>query len=347
MSATPSQGTYDPASGSWAVGTVAPNAPQTLLIEARLVGMGLLTNTASIRHSDQFDSDQADNSASAGETPRSADLAVVKTVGLGPYTVGQQIVYTLTVQNFGPSADPDVVLVDQLPAGVTFVSASVAPASQSAGGLTFLLGTLGAGQSATVTVVTRADAAGTLVNQATVSGALPDLVPSNDLASVATTVDQVPPTVVSLVRLGFHAQPTVLVLRFSEPLDPATAQDSGNYQLILIAHGGRLRRPIRLSGAVYDATTQRVALLPARRLLLRFHYQLTVNGSTPTGVSGTTGVLLDGKGNGQPGSDYVQTFGREIVAGPNLSAHPAAHHPVRHSSPAPAGPLRLMHHRGR
>ena len=85
--------------------------------------------------------------------------------------------------------------------------------------------------------------AGTLVNQASASGALPDLVSSNDATSLATTVSQTAPTVVSLQRFGFHEQPTSLVLAFSEPLDPARAQDLGNYRLILIAHGGRLHLP--------------------------------------------------------------------------------------------------------
>jgi uncharacterized repeat protein (TIGR01451 family) len=339
VSAAPSQGTYDPATGLWTVGTVAPSAVQTLQIQARVVGTGSLTNTASIRHSDQFDSEAADNSASASPTPQTADLAVVKTAGPGPFTVGQQITYTLTVTNQGPATDTNVVLVDQLPAGVTFITASIAPVSQSAGSLTFQLGTLGVGQLATVIVIVRADVAGTLVNQAMVSGALPDLVSANDVSSVASAVAQAAPTVVALVRFGFHEQPTLLVLAFSEPLDPARAQDLGNYRLIVIAHGGRLHHPVQLSSAVYDAATHTVTLHPTRLLPLRFKYMLTVNGTTPTGVTGTSGLLLDGDDNGQPGGNYVRTFGRGIVAGPNRPASVREHGIVRTSPPAPTRPV--------
>ena len=193
VSAVPSRGSYDPASGAWTVGTVAPEAPQTLRIQARVAGTGPQTNTATVRHSDQFDPDPTNNGSSATATPQWADLAVAKTAGPGPFAVGQQITYTLTVTNRGPSLDPDVTLVDLLPSGVTFVSASVVPASQTGGSLTFRLGPLAAGESAAVTVVVRADAAGTLVNQATVTGALADLDPSNDAASL-TTITQAPPT---------------------------------------------------------------------------------------------------------------------------------------------------------
>ena len=45
-------------------------------------------------------------------------------------------------------------------------------------------------------------------------------------------------------------------------------------------------------------------------------YALTINGLAPDGVSGLTGVLLDGAGTGQPGSNFQAIFGREILAGP-------------------------------
>jgi hypothetical protein len=46
-------------------------------------------------------------------------------------------------------------------------------------------------------------------------------------------------------------------------------------------------------------------------------YRLTVNGSTPSGVTDASGRLIDGAGTGQPGSDFVRSFGRKILAGPN------------------------------
>ena len=131
------------------------------------------------------------------------------------------------------------------------------------------------------------------------------------------------------------------MLTFSEPLDPARAQDLGNYRLILIAHGGRLHLPVRLTAAVYDAASQTVTLHPARLLPLRFRYMLTVNGTSPTGVTGPSGVLLDGNGDGQPGGNYVRTFGREILAGPNRSAALREHSLVHLSPPRPTRPVRL------
>src|SRR5262249_55965910 len=48
VSATPSAGTYDDASGLWDVGTVSPTTPQTLIIEATVISPTAQTNTASV-----------------------------------------------------------------------------------------------------------------------------------------------------------------------------------------------------------------------------------------------------------------------------------------------------------
>ena len=124
----------------------------------------------------------------------------------------------------------------------------------------------------------------------------------------------VAPSVTSLQRFGYHAHPTRFVLTFSTALEPASAEDVANYRLKPIL-GQRLGRAIPLKKAIYDSTTNTVTLKPIHRVYLFNRYRLEVNGSTPKGVAGATGLLLDGKGNGQPGSDFVTNFGKEILFG--------------------------------
>ena len=69
VSATPSQGTYSFATGAWTVGTVTPSIAQTLTITATASSPIPSTNTAAISHSDQFDPNTANNSASVNITP--------------------------------------------------------------------------------------------------------------------------------------------------------------------------------------------------------------------------------------------------------------------------------------
>ena len=63
VSATPSQGTYDPATGLWSVGAVSTHAAPTLTITAKVISPTAETNSAAITHSDQFDPDPANNRA--------------------------------------------------------------------------------------------------------------------------------------------------------------------------------------------------------------------------------------------------------------------------------------------
>jgi len=136
------------------------------------------------------------------------------------------------------------------------------------------------------------------------------------------------PIVQNLQRFGFHAQPTIYVLTFSTALDPTPAQDVRNYRLTPI-FGRRLGPDIPITAAIYDPVAHTVTLQPAVRVYLFGHYRLVVNGSTPTGVAGATGLLLDGNGTGEPGTDFVRTFGKKILAGPNFpdpTAGRVAHH---------------------
>jgi uncharacterized repeat protein (TIGR01451 family) len=120
-----------------------------------------------------------------------ADLRVIKS---GPSSVNavNQITYTMNVSNLGPEQATGVTLVDTLPAGVIFVSASAgcnysAPAHE----VTCDLGTINSlgSKQATVNVSVPAVLAGkVLVNQADVSSNEGDLVQSNNHSEASTTV---------------------------------------------------------------------------------------------------------------------------------------------------------------
>src|SRR5256884_9093412 len=54
----------------------------------------------------------------------SADLSITKTANPDPVNAGATLTYTVTVTNGGPSTAANVQVTDNLPAGVTFQSAS-------------------------------------------------------------------------------------------------------------------------------------------------------------------------------------------------------------------------------
>jgi hypothetical protein len=56
-----------------------------------------------------------------------------------------------------------------------------------------------------------------------------------------------------------------------------------------------------------------VTLHPIHQLNLHWTYMLIVHGSSPTGVTGASGRLLDGASTGKPGSDYKATVDASML----------------------------------
>ena len=84
-----------------------------------------LRNTAAIRRNATPDPvDRNNTNSAAADVDASADLRVRKTDGASTVIAGEDVTYRLRVKNLGPSDNAGFTLVDELPAGTTFVSAS-------------------------------------------------------------------------------------------------------------------------------------------------------------------------------------------------------------------------------
>jgi uncharacterized repeat protein (TIGR01451 family) len=120
-----------------------------------------------------------------------ADLSVTKTDQTDPVLLGQNLTYTITVTNGGPSNAADVHVTDTLPAGTAFVSAvpSKGTCTAGAGVVTCNIGDLANGASATVSVVATPNAAGTFDNRADVVATEIDNNTVNNSATQRTTVN--------------------------------------------------------------------------------------------------------------------------------------------------------------
>ncbi len=120
-----------------------------------------------------------------------ADLSLTKSDSPDPVAAGQNLVYTVTVVNSGPSTATAVTVTDTLPGGVTYVSGSVSggSCSHASGTVTCGLGSMGNGASRTVTIVVTPTAAGTITNTASVLATEGDPNTTNNSASATTTVN--------------------------------------------------------------------------------------------------------------------------------------------------------------
>jgi uncharacterized repeat protein (TIGR01451 family) len=116
-----------------------------------------------------------------------ADLSLGKADAPDPVAPRDPLTYTLMATNHGPNAAPDAIVLDALPAGATFVSASPG-CTHAAGHVECALGALAPGESATVTITVTAKDRGVITNTATVGSAAPDPDRSNNTATSETTV---------------------------------------------------------------------------------------------------------------------------------------------------------------
>ena len=192
VSMTPSQGLCTLFGGiiTCGLGSVASGGSATVQVVVTPTATGALTNTASATAS-QEERNAADNAGAVGVTVLpAADLAIAKSVTsppTGPYLNGRPLTYTLTVTNGGPSTALAPTVTDNLPAGVTFGSAS-AGCSESGGVVTCTLANIASGGSASVTITVTPTAVGTITNTASVISTTADLVSSNNATSLATSI---------------------------------------------------------------------------------------------------------------------------------------------------------------
>jgi uncharacterized repeat protein (TIGR01451 family) len=117
-----------------------------------------------------------------------ADLSLEKSGLPAVVKVGESIVYTLVVTNLGPGMADSPMLVDTLPAEVTFVSASVG-CVEAAGVVTCTLPDLDMNETATVTITVTAADVGMALNSATVSSETVDPDLTNNTATATTTIN--------------------------------------------------------------------------------------------------------------------------------------------------------------
>jgi uncharacterized repeat protein (TIGR01451 family) len=123
------------------------------------------------------------------------DLSIVKSASPTQITLGSgNITWTIVVTNHGPDTDDNVTVNDPLPAGTTFVSVSTTKGSCTGGAIiSCSLGTMAAGESVTITLVTTPTRAGTLVNNVTVVGSKPEVTTNNNSSSASAVVNEEKP----------------------------------------------------------------------------------------------------------------------------------------------------------
>lgn len=178
-----------------------PGAAATFSFVVTPTAEGSLTNTATVTSTTADPVSPNNTSSTTTAVARAgADVGVVKTANTDQVVPGAPATFTIVVTNNGPGPAADVVVTDQLPAGVTLIGATATQGSCSgAAVVTCSLGTLEAAASATITLDVRLPLTpGPVENTATVTSSDVDPNGGNNTGAATITVAQAPAAIPTL-----------------------------------------------------------------------------------------------------------------------------------------------------
>ena len=230
VSGTSTQGTVTESDGTVSVdvgnlATEAESVEVTITVAVDPSARGNLVNAAHVAGAeDETDLTNNDDSVQTQIVPE-VDLAIIKADSPDPVVAGEQLTYTLSVLNNGPSDATGVTATDVLPAGLTFRSAetTVGTVTEGGGTVTAAIGNLASGTSAVVTILVDVDPStrDTINNTATVTGNETDMDATNDQDTEPTAVQ---------TRVD-------LAVTKTDSVDPVTAGQSLSYTLTVTNDG--------------------------------------------------------------------------------------------------------------
>jgi uncharacterized repeat protein (TIGR01451 family) len=182
---------------SWSLGSLTMSQVSNLTLTVRTPASGTLTNTAVVS-SLTLDTNLVNNTSPPVITTVTpvADLAISKS-GPAASVYGNNLGYTISVTNIGPSVAVNLSVTDSLPAGLAFVS-SVPVTTTNAGNQVIWtnLGSLISGAATNLTLTVHAITSGTVSNFASVGSPTYDPNLTNNVTPpVVTIISQALPSV--------------------------------------------------------------------------------------------------------------------------------------------------------
>src|SRR5690606_12348784 len=121
VNATATQGVYDDNTGIWNIGTLNPLQTVTLTMVCTINPINEYTNIATVE-STTADNNLANNTDEAGISKTVADVDAIKDDGNEYYIPGQELTYSITIVNNGPSYASNIHVSDPMPTGISQVS---------------------------------------------------------------------------------------------------------------------------------------------------------------------------------------------------------------------------------
>ncbi len=255
------------------------------------------------------------------------DLSITKTDSPDPVFIGSNVTYSIVVTNNGAVAAQSVVVTDNLPAGLSFVSCAASGGGICSGrdnNRTITFASLASGATRTITLVARANGpVGTITNTATVSSSTPDPNPGNNSASANTVVQEPPPSLTINDVTANEGNSGTTVFTFTVSLSSPVAANVG-FDI------GTQNNTATVAGNDYVARSLTAQTIPAGQQT--YSFDVNVNGDLnvePTETffvdltQASGAIITDGQGLGAIGNDDAASLviSQLYAGGGNAGAH--------------------------
>lgn len=181
------------------------------------------------------------NSLSSCLNTSAAELSITKTASPNPVITGTNVTYSIVVMNKGVAVAQNVVVTDNLPPSVTFVSCS-STGTRICGGSgnnrTITFASLAAGASETITLIATANGAAgtTITNTAAATSNIADPNTANNSSTVTTTV-QAPAPGLSINNVAIkEGDAGTMTFSFTVSLSSAAVGDGVTFDIATQDH---------------------------------------------------------------------------------------------------------------
>ena len=189
---------------------LAPGKDLSMTITATAMALGLATNQAAVEDA-LIDVNPMNNAAQVVTDVQSPEMAIGMTGAPDFMAVGDSVVYTINVTNFGPVRADGVTITNTLPANLSFTMAATPLGTYTNIGadVIFQLGSLATGRTATLTVAATAISLGLATNMAieTNSQVDPNLLNNTAIQVVAARGLVAFDLAIGMIRLALHPKP--------------------------------------------------------------------------------------------------------------------------------------------
>lgn len=215
----PASGTYDPNNAQWTIPSLAAGQSTTLTLTSTVTAAGSYTNVAEVIAADQFDTNSTPNNNDPEEDDQDqvsfatqvADLSLEKTIVGQVSSIGDNVTFSITVNNAGPDPATNVRVSEILPAGLTYVSDTPSVGEYDSVNGIWTLANVPVGTPVTLSLVAAVTTMGTKTNTAEIIASDqsdPDSTPGNGSGGAAGEEDDIDSVMLTPVAIDLELSKT-------------------------------------------------------------------------------------------------------------------------------------------